>query len=332
MAEQYALPGQLIVGTDSHTPHSGALGCLAFGVGTTDIANSMVTGAVRITVPEVLRIELSGTLPRGVTAKDIVLHLLALPGLKAGTGVGKVFEFGGPGIAQLNTDERATLTNMTAELGGFTGIVEPDAETVRFLKERRGIDVTIEPWMRSDEGAAYAEVIRVDLSALSPMVAAPGDPGNGLDLSKLQQRVVIDIAYGGSCTAGKREDFDRYHEVLSWAAERGLKVPPHIKLFLQFGTTAVRDYCIEKGYLDAFARVGAEILQPACGACANCGPGTSTSTDQVTVSAINRNFPGRSGPGNVWLASPPTVAASAIAGELTSFEELQARFDTEQGR
>jgi 3-isopropylmalate/(R)-2-methylmalate dehydratase large subunit len=91
-------------------------------------------------------------------------------------------------------------------------------------------------------------------------------------------------------------------------------------------------YCIEKGYLDAFSRVGAEILQPACGACANCGPGTSTSTDQVTVSAINRNFPGRSGPGNVWLASPPTVAASAIAGELISFEELQARFDTEQGR
>ena len=223
MAEQYALPGQLIVGTDSHTPHSGALGCLAFGVGTTDIANSMVTGAVRITVPEVLRIELSGTLPRGVTAKDIVLHLLALPGLKMGTGVGKVFEFGGTGIAQLNTDERATLTNMTAELGGFTGIVEPDAETVRFLKERRGIDVTIEPWMRSDEGAAYAEVIRVDLSALSPMVAAPGDPGNGLDLSKLPQRVAIDIAYGGSCTAGKREDFDRYHEVLSWAAERGLR-------------------------------------------------------------------------------------------------------------
>jgi 3-isopropylmalate/(R)-2-methylmalate dehydratase large subunit len=174
MAEQYALPGQLIVGTDSRTPHSGALGCLAFGVRTTDIANSMVTGAVRVAVPEVLRIELSGTLPRGVTAKDIVLHLLALPGLKAGTGVGKVFEFGGPGIAQLNTDERATLTNMTAELGGFTGIVEPDAETVRFLKERRGIDVTIEPWMCSDEGAAYAEVIRIDLSALSPMVAAPG--------------------------------------------------------------------------------------------------------------------------------------------------------------
>jgi 3-isopropylmalate/(R)-2-methylmalate dehydratase large subunit len=142
--------------------------------------------------------------------------------------------------------------------------------------------------------------------------------------------VRIDIAYGGSCTAGKREDFDRYHEVLAWAAERGLRVPEGVELFLQFGTTAVRDYCETQGYLDAFARVGATILQPSCGACANCGPGTSTRAEQVTVSAINRNFPGRGGPGQVWLASPPTVAASAIAGELISFEKLKGRI--EKGR
>ena len=323
MAEAYALPGQLIVGTDSHTPHSGALGCAAFGVGTTDMANAMMTGAVRMAVPLQLRVELLGKLPRGVTAKDIVLHLLALPSLKDGAGVGKVFEFAGPGIAGLSTDERATLTNMTAELGGFTGLVAPDAETVRFLKERRGIDFEIEPWMRSDDGAAYSAVIRVELSNVEPMVAAPGDPGNGIDLSELGETVAIDIAYGGSCTAGKREDFERYHEVLSWAAEQGLRVAPGVKLFLQFGTTAVRDYCLERGYLDAFARVGAEILQPSCGACANCGPGTSSSAEQVTVSAINRNFPGRSGPGKVWLASPPTVAASAIAGRLISFDALR---------
>ena len=333
MAEQYALPGQLVVGTDSHTPHSGALGCLAFGVGTTDMANAMVTGAVRVTVPEVLRVELHGTRPRGVTAKDIVLHLLALPRLRAGAGVGKVFEFAGPGIAQLDTDERATLTNMTAELGGFTGIVAPDAETVRFLRERRGLPFTVEPWMRSDPGAAYAEVIPVDLPALSPMVAAPGDPGRGLAIAALPGPVAIDIAYGGSCTAGKREDFDRYHEVLAWAAANGLKVAAGVELFLQFGTVAVRDYCVGRGYLEAFAQVGATILQPACGACANCGPGTSTRAEQVTVSAINRNFPGRSGPGQLWLASPPTVAASAIAGELTSFEALQARFaESAQGK
>ena len=326
MAEQYALPGQLVVGTDSHTPHSGALGCLAFGVGTTDMANAMLTGAVRLRVPEVLQIELTGTMNRGVTAKDVVLYLLALPELRAGGGVGKVFEFAGPGIAGLNTDERATLCNMTAELGGFTGIVVPDAETLRFLEERRGIDAALEPWMRSDPGAPYAGTIAVALETLSPMVAAPGDPGRGMDLAALPGPVHIDIAYGGSCTAGKREDFDRYHEVLAWAAERGLSVPSGVKFFLQFGTIAVRDYCEAQGYLDTFARVGAEILQPACGACANCGPGTSSRADQVTVSAINRNFPGRGGPGQVWLASPPTVAASALAGELLAFEELKARF------
>lgn len=326
MAERYALPGALIVGTDSHTPHSGALGCLAFGVGTTDMANAMLTGAARLVVPEVLRIEMTGCLPSGVTAKDAVLHLLARPDLRAGLGVGKVFEFGGPGLAAFNTDERATMTNMTAELGGFTGIVEPDAETVRFIRKRRGVEVTLEPWMRSDPGAAYAEVIRLDLSALSPMVAAPGDPGNGLVLADLPP-VSIQIAYGGSCTAGKREDFDRYHEVLAWAAAHGLRVADGVSLFLQFGTVDVRDYCVAQGYLDAFSQVGAEMLQPACGACANCGPGTSERPEQVTVSAINRNFPGRSGPGQVWLASPPTVAASAIAGELISFAALRARYE-----
>jgi 3-isopropylmalate/(R)-2-methylmalate dehydratase large subunit len=325
MAEHYALPGQVVVGTDSHTPHSGALGCVAFGVGTTDMANAFVTGAVRMTVPQTLRIQLDGELDAGVTAKDVVLHLLALPAIRGGAGVGKVFEFGGPVVRALKTDERATLTNMTAELGGFTGIVEPDDETVAFLKERRNVDFTPEPWMRSDAGAAYADVVHVDCSALTPMVSRPGDPGNGVSLGSLDQRVKLDIAYGGSCTAGKREDFDHYHAVLAWAAQRGLRVAEGVALYLQFGTTAVRDYCIERGYMEAFEKVGAKILQPSCGACANCGPGSSTDVDQVTVSAINRNFPGRSGPGKVWLASPPTVAASAIAGTLMSFDELRRR-------
>ena len=325
VSEHYALPGQVVVGTDSHTPHSGALGCVAFGVGTTDMANAFVTGAVRLTMPASLKIELKGALPAGLTAKDIVLHLLALPAIRAGAGVGKVFEFTGPVVAQLSTDARATLTNMTAELGGLTGIVAPDAETQRFLRERRGIDFVIEPWMHSDAGAAYADVFSVDCAALTPMLAAPGDPGNGLALADLKERVKIDIAYGGSCTAGKREDFDHYHAVLAWALARGLTVPPGVQLYLQYGTTAVRDYCIGQGYDRTFAAVGAVMLQPSCGACANCGPGSSTDAAQVTVSAINRNFPGRSGPGQVWLASPPTVAASAIAGEIVSFADLQAR-------
>ncbi|WP_316154039.1 aconitase family protein [Cupriavidus sp. BIC8F] len=325
MAERYALPGQVVVGTDSHTPHSGALGCVAFGVGTTDMANAFVTGAVRMTLPESIRVVLNGTLQAGVTAKDVVLQLLAQPAIKSGAGVGKVFEFTGPVVSAMSVDERATLTNMCAELGGFTGIVAPDAETVRFLRERRGIDFELEPWMCSDDGAHYAATLEVDCSVLSPMVARPGDPGNGLPLGELDETVKVDIAYGGSCTAGKREDFDQYHAVFQWAAEHGLRVPDHVTLYLQFGTTDVRDYCQKQGYLKAFEAVGARILQPSCGACANCGPGSSTSPEQVTVSSINRNFPGRSGPGKVWLASPPTVAASAIAGTLMSFGELQRR-------
>jgi len=325
VAEHYALPGQVVVGTDSHTPHSGALGCVAFGVGTSDMANAFVTGAVRMSWPESVRLELQGQLPAGVTAKDLMLHLLALPFIREGRGVGKVFEFAGEGIAHLSIDERATLTNMCAELGGLTGIVAPDAQTVHFLRERRGVEVLLEDWMRSDEGAHHAHHIQVNLSDLSPMVARPGDPGQGLALSALHERVRIDIAYGGSCTAGKREDFDHYHAVLAWGLKHGLKVPQGVQVFLQYGTTAVRDYCIAQGYDQTFAAMGVRILQPSCGACANCGPGSSTDASQVTVSAINRNFPGRSGPGQVWLTSPPTVMASALAGELLSFEALQQR-------
>ncbi len=325
VAEHYALPGQLVVGTDSHTPHSGALGCLAYGVGTTDMANAFATGAARMTVAPVTRVELQGALKPGVTAKDVALHLLALPAIRRGDAVGHVFEFAGPAVRAMSIDERATLTNMTAELGGLTGIVEPDAETVRFLKERRGVDFTLEPWMRSDPGASYAQVLTLDCDTLGPMLAAPGDPGNGLPVEKLPQPVKVDIAYGGSCTAGKREDFDHYHAVLAWGLAHGLKVPPHVQLYLQYGTTAVRDYCEAQGYDQVFAQAGARILQPSCGACANCGPGSSTEAGQVTISAINRNFPGRSGPGQVWLASPPTVMASALAGELCSFEQLRQK-------
>ena len=325
MAEHYALPGQVVVGTDSHTPHSGALGCVAFGVGTTDMANAFVTGAVRVNWPESVRVQLTGTLPAGVTAKDLVQHLLAQPWVRAGGGVGKVFEFTGEGITDLSTDERATLTNMCAELGGLSGIVAPDAETVRFVQERRGVHVVLEDWMHSDPEAHYAHTLAVDLGTLSPMLARPGDPGQGLALSQLEARVRIDMAYGGSCTAGKREDFDHYHAVLAWGLAQGLRIPAHVQVFLQYGTTAVRDYCIARGYDRTFRTLGVRVLQPSCGACANCGPGSSTDAGQVTVSAINRNFPGRSGPGQVWLASPPTVMASALAGELTSWAQLRAR-------
>ncbi len=312
----------LVTGTDSHT-HSGALGCLAFGAGATDIANSWVTGYVRCNVPETLRIVIEGTLRDGVTAKDVVLYLLQLDSIRLGGAIGLVFEYGGAAVRGMSIDERATLTNMVAELGGFTGIVEPDEQTVAFLKERRDIDFELESWMKSDAGASYRDILRIDAAAIQPMLARPGDPGNGVPALQLDRDVEIDIAYGGSCTAGKREDFDLYHEVLHWGVEHGLSVSKGTRLFLQFGTMEVRRYCDGRGYLPVFERAGVTLVMPGCGSCANCGPGQSSSADDVTISAINRNFPGRSGPGNVWLASPYTVAASALAGKITTFEQLK---------
>ncbi|MBZ9784586.1 hypothetical protein K9857_23895 [Pseudomonas sp. REP124] len=323
MTEKHALPGQVVVGTDSHSPHSGALGCLAFGAGATDIANSWATGYIRCRMPEIIRVELSGRLKPGVTAKDVVLELLRNESIRQGNAIGAVFEYSGEAVRAMSIDERATLTNMVAELGGFTGIVQPDQKTVDFIRERRGVEIVLEDWLFSDEGAEYKQQFSIDCSRLTPLVAAPGDPGNGVALAELDQQVSVDIAYGGSCTAGKREDFDYYHEVLAWGVEHGLTIAEHTRLYLQFGTLAVRDYCIEQGYLKTFERLGVELIMPGCGACANCGPGSSTRADQVTVSAINRNFPGRSGPGQVWLASPYTVAASALLGRLGSFEELR---------
>ncbi|MFZ1377524.1 MAG: aconitase family protein [Geothrix sp.] len=316
MAERYAVPGQLVVGTDSHTPHAGALGCLAFGVGTTDIACAWVTGDVRVTVPPTLRVRLSGHLRPGVSAKDVVLHLLAQPLIREGGAIGHVIEYQGEGLLDLDTDERATLTNMAAEIGGFTGLIAPDAETVRFISERRGADLVLETWMHGDEGAEYAHALEVDCPALGPMLARPGDPGNGMALADLDGAVPIHIAYLGSCTGGKREDLHRAYEVVRKAAAEGRRVPEGVQFFVQCGSEDVRCHAIAQGWMAAFEAVGATVLGSSCGACINAGPGVSTSPDQVTISAINRNFPGRSGPGQMWLASPATVAASALAGRI----------------
>jgi 3-isopropylmalate/(R)-2-methylmalate dehydratase large subunit len=323
VTQDYALPGQVIVGSDSHTPHSGALGCVAFGIGTTDVFNSWITKDVRVRVPESVRVEVTGRKPDGVTAKDFMLAILAHPYVKSGQAIGKIVEYAGPAVEALAVDERATMTNMAAEVGAFTGIVAPDSRTVDYLVETRGLDRAKAEAMcaglSSDPGAQYAKVIEIDASVLTPMVALPGDPGNGIPLAHLPDRVRIDIAYGGSCTAGKREDMDMYARVLADALASGRHVHPDVVFWIQFGSQEVKQYCAEKGYLEIFEKAGAKTIEPSCGACINAGPGVSTRTDQTTVSAINRNFPGRSGPGQMYLASPLTVAASAIEGYIAEF-------------
>ncbi len=325
--QDYALPGQIIIGSDSHTPHAGAVGCVAFGVGTTDVFNSWITKDVRVRVPEQVRIRVSGRKPENVTAKDFMLAILRTPLVRDGDAIGRLVEYTGEAVADLNIDERATMTNMAAEVGAFTGIVAADSKTVEFLVERgiaREEAERLCDGLKSDEDAEYATTVDINASDLRPMIATPGDPGNGIFIDELPEPVKIDIAYGGSCTAGKKEDLDMYVRVFREALARGLRVHPDVQCFIQFGSVEVRQYCEERGYIDVLRDVGANIVEPSCGACINAGPGVSTSKQQVVISAQNRNFPGRSGPGQMYLASPYTVAASAIAGSIVEYRPASA--------
>ena len=326
--ETYALPGQLNIGSDSHTPHVGAIGCVAFGIGTTDVFNSWITKDVRVKVPESVKIVIRGKKNANATAKDFILKILSLDYVRSGKALAKVMEYGGEAIEELSVDERATMTNMAAEIGGFTGIVAPDKKAVDFLVERRGMDrkkaeAMIEG-LYSDADAQYAHVIELDAAEITPMVATPGDPGNGKYVRELNTPVPVEIAYGGTCTAGKNEDMDMYALVLADALKQGKRIADSVKFYIQFGSQETREYCIRKGYIDVFQQAGAIVIEPSCGACINAGPGVSTRPEQVVISAQNRNFPGRSGPGQMYLASPLTVAASAVAGYIVEYEPREA--------
>jgi 3-isopropylmalate/(R)-2-methylmalate dehydratase large subunit len=327
--ESYALPGQLVVGSDSHTPHSGAIGCVAFGIGTTDVFNSWITKDVRVRVPESVKIVIRGKKRPNVTAKDFILKILSLDYVRSGKALARVIEYSGEAIEELSVDERATMTNMAAEIGGFTGIVAPDQKAVEFLVERRGMSHTEAERMieglQSDPDAEYAQVIELDAADITPMIATPGDPGNGKFVRELNTPVPVELAYGGTCTAGKNEDMDMYASVLADALRQGKRVAGSVQFYIQFGSQETREYCIRRGYLDIFQKAGAHVIEPSCGACINAGPGVSTRPDQVVISAQNRNFPGRSGPGQMYLASPLTVAASAVAGYIVEYEPSEQR-------
>jgi 3-isopropylmalate/(R)-2-methylmalate dehydratase large subunit len=332
MLETYALPGQVNVGSDSHTPHVGAIGCIAFGIGTTDVFNSWITKDVRVKVPESVKIVIRGRRHPNVTAKDFILKILSLDYVRSGKALAKVMEYAGEAVEALSVDERATMTNMAAEIGGFTGIVAPDEKVVEFLMERRGMKrAEIEKMidgLQSDRDAEYAQVIELDAAEITPMVATPGDPGNGKYIRELGARVPIEIAYGGTCTAGKNEDMDMYAAVLADALKQGRRVSKNVEFWIQFGSQETHEYSKRCGYIEIFEKAGARVLEPSCGACINAGPGVSTRPEQVVISAQNRNFPGRSGPGQMYLASPLTVAASAVAGYIVEYEPSRQREPT----
>src|SRR3989440_3091131 len=324
VVEDLALPGQIVIGTDSHTCMAGVLGCFAFGVGSTDMANAWYTKDIRIRVPETVKYVLKGKKRTDVAAKDVMLYILATDYMKSSQGIGKVLEFAGEDLMNWPMDERATLTNMAVEAGGFTGIIEPDEATLAYIVTARGLDAdeVRKGFVFSDPDAEYAAVFEIDLDEVRPMVALPGDPRNGIPIDALDGEVRIDAAYGGSCTGGKMADMDMYARVLQNALAHGKRVAPGVHLYLQFGSQKIKQYARQKGYIEIFTEDGAELIDPSCGACINAGPGASKTAETVTVNAQHRKFSGRSGPGKLYLASPYVVAASAIAGKIVEPDEF----------
>jgi 3-isopropylmalate/(R)-2-methylmalate dehydratase large subunit len=270
-----------------------------------------------------VKIVIKGKRHPNVTAKDFILKILSLDYVRSGKALAKVMEYAGEAVEALSVDERATMTNMAAEIGGFTGIVAPDEKVAEFLVERRGMKraevAKMIEGLQSDPDAEYSEVIELDAADIMPMVATPGDPGNGKCICDLDSPVAIEIAYGGTCTAGKNEDMDMYAAVLADALKQGKRVAPSVQFWIQFGSQETREYSRRKGYIEIFKKAGARVIEPSCGACINAGPGVSTRADQIVISAQNRNFPGRSGPGQMYLASPLTVAASSVAGHIVEY-------------
>jgi 3-isopropylmalate/(R)-2-methylmalate dehydratase large subunit len=327
--EEFIDVGDFIQATDSHTCMGGASNALAYGVGSTEYANLIHNQFAFVKVPESIRFELIGELDPGCTAKDVILHILWRFAAKSET-LDRSMEFGGPGLASLSMDERATLCNMATECSAKTGICEADDITVEWLKSRRsGLEEASirQAFVLPDSDAIYVGgVHEIDLSQIRPMVAHPGnpdegvpsDPTNGAYIDEIGE-VAIDIAYAGSCTAGKDDDFSYYAMVCEAALKAGLVVSDEVDCYIQFGSKSVKELSMSMGWTETFEKAGVKLIDPGCGACIGAGPGVSDDAEQVTVSAINRNFQGRSGPGKLYLASPLTVMTSAFTGKITAW-------------
>ena len=327
--EEFIDVGDFIQATDSHTCMGGATNALAYGVGSTEYANLVHNQFAFVQVPESIRFELVGALDPGCTAKDVILHILWKYAANSET-LDRSMEFGGPGLASLSMDERATLCNMATECSAKTGICEPDERTVEWLLKRRpGLseEAVRGAFVLPDAGAEYhGGVHAIDLSQIRPMVAHPGnpdegipsDPTNGAYIDDIGE-VSIDIAYAGSCTAGKDDDFAYYAQVTEAALDAGVRIPEGVECYIQFGSKTVKALSERNGWSEMFERAGVKLIDPGCGACIGAGPGISDDAEQVTISAINRNYQGRSGPGKLYLASPLTVMASAFVGKISAW-------------
>jgi 3-isopropylmalate/(R)-2-methylmalate dehydratase large subunit len=313
--EEVALPGQVILGTDSHTCSAGALNCLAYGIGNTEIACIWEHNEIAGRVPHTVRIRLTGKLRSSCTAKDVILQL-AHDGKVRGTFTGKVMEFTGPGLGEFTFEEQAVLANMAVECNALTAIMEPTEPMIQYLIERRGLSRRqVESIIVfADENSEVDDIINLDLANVQTLVATPGHPGNGLPLENVRG-TRIDMAYAGSCTAGDITSIAMYARVLA-----GRRV--HIPTFIQYGSERVREEARRRGFHETLLNAGVQMIEePGCGACINAGPG-GPQRGQVAISATNRNMPGRMGEGDAYLANPYVVAASAVQGYICGPEDL----------
>lgn len=305
--ERFGVPGKTLLGSDSHTPTGGGIGMLAIGAGGLDVACAMAGREFYLTTPQVVNVYLTGSLNKGVAAKDIILKVLSIMSVKG--GVGKIIEYTGPGIMSLSVPERATITNMGAELGATTSIFPSDENTRLFL-ESQGRGEAYTP-LSPDEGAIYDEVIEMDLDALEPMVACPHSPDNIKPISELIGLKVDQVAIG-SCTNSSYSDLVKSANIL-----KGNVMHEDVSLVVSPGSRQVFEMISEHGALTDLIASGARILESACGPC--IGMGQSPKTDAVSLRTFNRNFFGRSGTksAGVYLVSPEVAAASALTGVIT---------------
>ncbi|MBW9146345.1 aconitate hydratase [Clostridium sp. CM027] len=310
--ERFGVPGETLLGSDSHTPTSGGIGMLAIGAGGLDVAVAMGGGEYYITMPKIVKVDLLGKLNPWVSAKDIILELLRLLTVKG--GVNRIFEYAGSGLKNLSVPERATITNMGAELGATTSIFPSDEITHEFLKAQGREKDYVE--LKADDGAVYDEIVEIDLSKIEPLVACPHSPDRVVSASSLKD-IKVDQVLIGSCTNSSYVDMMKVSKILL-----GKTIPDEVSLAIAPGSKQVLNMLSKNGGLGDMIDAGARILESACGPC--IGMGQAPSTGAVSLRTFNRNFKGRSGTvsANVYIVSPEVAVASALTGYITDPREL----------
>ncbi len=306
-------PGMFVVGGDSHSPTGGAFGAYMFGIGATEMAGGLATGEIWLRVPDTIRVEWNGAFNPGVVAKDMMLFLCARLGMEGGRT--QAVEYCGDAMAGLPMQERMTLSNMTAEIGGQTGLIAPDETTAAYIRKAGGDPGDISPW-RTDANAAVAEHHVFDAGELVPHVAAPHSPANSHPVADIGN-TAIDVAYIGACTGAKLVDLRMAAKIL-----RGRKAAPSVKLIVAPASRRDQEAAESEGVLQTLLDAGAQLYPNSCGICA--GYGGTLEENTVCLSSTARNFKGRMGPASaqVYLGSPYTVAASAIAGRIIDPREF----------